>query len=611
MRRSCPLPSVRGRGTGIFTVEARAGSAADRTIKKRKEKNRRMAKIKPETAYATAEFDGFRGVDTEKRLDGLNAADRMVNFRPTADGSLRKRCGYERMIEFPGTPRAVFSGYLGGEEVLYFLIGGSVFKRFIYDENGYLYVGSVESTEGDAAFAEYLGKLYLFDGTEIYVLEDGVFGSAEGYIPLYGKDWDPLKLGEICEPENLLTRRVRLHYKNPNALDTLYFDQRVLSIHRIFLDGVETAKTDGELLNTGMGCISESFITATEIELLVTLDGSGFRERVSGCRRALMYGEAQDNRLVCWDGEDPNALCCSRSISFDAAEESDSLGNTLGGALYFPHDAPTYRADAPVTAVCRHVDRLLIFSASGVWAADCAENGLTILPVYSSVGCDKKDCAVLCGNTPVSYFGGKLWSWSIKSSLRNEYKAEVFSAPVSDIVSAMRDGAVLLQYYRERSELWLAAAGSGTALIYHTDFKMFYVFDGVYADLLVPTAGEPMMIAGQELYVFNETLSEDPSGVPIRAYYRSGWFDFGHPERTKHLVRFLLEGAPCGGRMTVRFENERGRCTAIDLFGEGETLPNAYDRRASVGRFRYLRASVEASGAARSFVSRLKITARK
>lgn len=566
-----------------------------------------MAKFMPERAYATAVLTDFPGIDRAHLSDGGSAAADLCNFRPNSDGSIRKRCGYDHVLSLPAAPRAVYTGYFEGEEVLYFLVGNSLYRRDPDDEYGYDFCGTVEREEGEAAFAVYRGSLFLFDGGEIYVKGDLYFDRVEGYIPLYGKDWDPYEGGEVYEAENRLTSRIRIRYQNREGRNTLYFDRRVLSVNRVVLDGREDSTFSIELLASGMGCTSPLFSTATVIELTLTPDCDNEREAIAACTRLFVYGDAQDRRLVAWRGTDRSVLYGSQPVSDEAIEAS----GTDGSCLYFPHGASLYRVDAPVTAVSGYFERLLVFTASGAWAADSTDRSWR--QVSASVGCDKEGAAALCGNTTVTYFAGKLWSWKAKSDARNEFTATELSLPVAEIVSAMRPKAVSLVYYGARQELWISAAGDehGSVLIYHTGLDRFYRFDGVFAEQMLGSMGEARFLYGMFLFEFREDCCSDYNGREITATYRGGWFDFGHPERTKHIVRCFSECDPNGGTVTVRLFSERGCGYATDLSGSAEEVPPTYGFRAPIGRFRYLSFSLTARGMARQKIASLSIAVRK
>lgn len=573
-----------------------------------------MGIIKPDASYGKAVFSGFPGCDSDRIRDGTAAASESVNFRITSDGTLKKRCGYGSVLQMPGEPRAIYSGYLYGEEVFYFLVEDTVYARSDEEETGYRYVGSVASHAGDAEFTVFLGDLYLFDGTDVYVLQQNGFTSVEGYVPHYGSGWDPEMQGEVFEEENMLTRRVRISYLNPNGCGEVYFGRSVKSIDYAVIDGEETDAGEITLLSSKKGCSSKHFSTAASIELLVTLDTENRRSAITGCRRAFVYGEASDSRMFCFEGAEREGVYASTPVPPTSISLSEERAGTLGGGIYFPISAPICRVDAPVTALCRYYDRLLIFTASGAWAVDCTSTTeCRVTPAHSTVGCDKRDCAVLCGNVPITYFGGKLWKWSAKNDSVNDYTAEVFSAPMAERFSSIRDGKILMQYYAERSELWVSREedADGCVLIYNTASGVFYTFEHVFASRLIASRTEPMLMRGSELMAFDEALSKDLGYDDIRAVYRSGWLDFGHPERTKHLQRYFLLANPGGGLITVRFETERGRCAATDITGSSDFVPCTYDRRAALGRFNRLRFSLEASGEGRSEVSCFTVTVRK
>ncbi len=571
-----------------------------------------MTRRSREQVRPSVRVTAFPTIDREKRYDGERAATEMVNFRKKGDGSIEKRCGYSASPPFPEAPRAVYTGFYGGKSELYLLAGRTVYRRFYDDEYGYVSAGQVKSEIGDAAFVELGDGLWLFDGDDVYLLSgEGRFESIEGYIPLYGKDWDPLLQGDVYESENYLTPRVRIRFLNPQAERTVYFGRRVASIHRVWLDGEEIDRNDVELVNTGGGATAEVFRSVRVIELLVTLDTEDERRTVTSARRATVYGGAEDNRLLLWDAEDKNVFYASTAVSGRDARRSDALGDTTGGALYFPKSAEHYRLDAPITATCRFFDRLLIFTPSGTWAAEYTGGRLSVASVHTSVGCDEKDCAVLAGDAPVSLSGGHLFRWNARASVQRECTAERISGPISEQMRGLSSGQVLMQYYPARSELWIAEREStdGRVLVYSTESEGFYTYEGIFCDRLVPSGGDPVFTRGRAVYALSEDCTKD-EGREIRAYYRSGWIDFGLPERKKRLVGISLFADPDGDPLTVCVEGENGRVSAVDLYGEDEITPALYYRRMNIGRLRSLRYGFETVGEGRPSVSSLVLRAR-
>ena len=170
-----------------------------------------MSFFKTQNALAKAEFRGFGGIDTKDVTGrGGKAAD-IVNFRVLPDGTLKKRCGYRRVASMPGKIRAMLTGYFDGEFLGYVLADGQVFKLDFATGERTL-IGSIGSISGDASIFYYLGNIFVIDGEEIYQLKDDEIISAEGYVPLFGKNWGSTYPGEINEPINLLNPRARISY---------------------------------------------------------------------------------------------------------------------------------------------------------------------------------------------------------------------------------------------------------------------------------------------------------------------------------------------------------------------------------------------------------------
>ena len=562
----------------------------------------------------TVTMEGFPALDERKRYEGTEGAASVVNFRVSEGGRLEKRWGSVCDLTLPVPPRAVYSGYLAGEPVTYFLAGKTVYRRFPDDEYGLMTAGHVKTEEGDAAFVALSGRLWLFDGDDVYLFTDGEgFCAVEGYIPLYGRDWDALLQGEVFESENYLTPRVRLHYRNEKAYDTLYFGRRVLSIHRVFLDGVETAKTEIELTETGYACIGEVLRTAKEIELLVTLDGKDERRTVASAHRAIAYGGAEDNRLLLWDADEKEALYFSRVVGRAEAEKSDSVGKTTGGALYFPRGEEARRVDAPVTAVCRYGERLLVFTATGAFSASFSDESLVVTPIHSTVGCDVRDCAALVGNSPVSLSGGVLWRWDLRSSSERECNASPLSAPVASLVRSLPKSGVTLGYYPALSELFVAAGGDsdGRVLVYNADGDCFYLYEGLYLDRLVPTGEAPAFLSGSVLLRLDREATEDADGRTIAARYESGLIALDAPLLRKRVSSLSLLADPDSDEMTVRVEGETGRAAAFSLTGGSTGVPSVYRLFPSLGRSRSFRFSIETEGKRRPTAGTLTLTVRR
>ena len=562
---------------------------------------------------ASVRLDGFAGLDTS-RPRGRIAAVESVNFRPLRNGAIRKRCGYGSVLSLPSTPRAIYSGYADGDSASYYLVGDRVLRHAASEESTYTEVGSVASTEGKGTFVRYRNLLYLFDGSELYLLTGKRAEIAEGYLPLYGKDWEPQERGEVYEPQNLLTSRVRIGYRNKLAWREMTFGRAVLSVDLVRCDGEEIALSEVTLAENRLSCTSELFAQATEIELVVRFAEESRRSEVAAASDAFLYGNADDTRLFVFGGSEPSSFYGSVPVSEQDAALSDAIGSTTGGALYFPEGRETSRLGAPITAITRFFDRLMLFTSEGAWVTDLSEDGaLRVTQVNASVGCDRVGGAAMCGSFPVTVFGGKLWKWTAKTTARNECTAEVLSDGFAELAAEVLSGDVSVQYYGSTGELWIAPVGDadGRVLILRVDDGTAYTFREVYLDRLLPSSSDAVLLLGSEVMAFSDALYSDRgTDDGIFAYYGSDTFDLGRPGEVKHLSRYLFEGDP-DGTVTLRFHGERGACFAVDLTGQPEEPRTSYGGRATVSRFERLAFSFTSAGKGRPTVESLTVTARK
>ena len=552
------------------------------------------------------------------RLSGIALAPKdggpveMENFRVTQSGAVEKRWGYTPTLALPGKPRACYAGYVQGKTERCFLIGDEVYRLTPDRFPGYLSVGRIGTTDGDAAFVAYLGELYLLDGDGIYLVTGGAVERIEGYIPLYGDGWDPIERGAILEPENRMTRRVRIRYRNPAGERSFYFGRRVTSVDRVTADGREIPISDVTLLTGGYGCTAAALENALDVEMLVTVEGEG-ADTASSFRTAFSFGRASDTSLFCYGGDDGTVFAASRFVTDTARAASEEIGRTVGGGIYFPVTDALYRLPAPITAVCRHNDRVLLFTGEGTWGVECEGDRFAVVSVHPSVGCDKKNAAVLAMNTPITYFGGRLYRFKEKLSGRSECNAEVISDAVADIAAEMRDGEIVMAYYGALSEIWLAEAKNdiGRVIVYRPDREVFYTYTGIYLDRMMPASDDVTFALGETLYRLDVGTTRDCGTREIVARCRTGYLTFGDAGKRKRFLGFDGEASPNGGEITLRAHADCGEGAAFVLRGrERDGLPVYVTGRRSIGRFRYLYCTVVCPGEARQKILSLRLHAR-
>ena len=116
-----------------------------------------MSKIKPRSADSKQILDGFAGLGDTGAL-GKNAATEMRNFRLLGDGTLEKRCGWNRFATLNGEIRGVWQGALNATPLLLIAAGNTVYRM---DQTTPIQVGSLGSNTGHVSFVPYRNHLYL------------------------------------------------------------------------------------------------------------------------------------------------------------------------------------------------------------------------------------------------------------------------------------------------------------------------------------------------------------------------------------------------------------------------------------------------------------------
>lgn len=461
-----------------------------------------MAKANLKGALARDRVVKFGGIchggsknSSRKEKGSFNAFD-VCNFRILPDGSLEKRQGFSMLTELPGEPRAFWSGYLDGDELTFALIESAVYSVDL-DSKRVTLLGTVGSSDGVAEFFFYRGFLYLADGAELYRYDGEDFVSFSGYVPLYGKNWSDRFAGEVYEPVNFLSDKIRITYTLRSDTPAFNLGIKCSEILSFSVNGNDylnkvTLGEDGMLITVNSGSIADG----NSINICLRLDASECRrDELIGVRRATVYGGADDGRILLYGGSDPSLVFASRYVpraSYAASLEADGSSTDV----YFPITDTVSVTDGryPITALCRHYDRLLIFTARETWMADFTKSAGSpyIVPINSSVGCISENGAVLGGNSPYTVSEGGIYRWTSNSDERNECNAVLISGEIGDMLdSSFFDHAVAF-YLRERGEVWFADPDSDEqqVFIYSVSGQRWYRFDGIAVDKFFSYKGE-------------------------------------------------------------------------------------------------------------------------
>ncbi len=559
----------------------------------------------------TEKFGGIRHAEGDD--GGINAAD-ICNFRIARDGSLVKRYGFSPIMSLPGTPRAFWSGYLGGIKCSFALISDSVYAVDLISGST-SFISSIGTSSGEAEFYFCQGFLYLLDGRELYRYADEGFCAFSGYIPLYGKNWDGCFGCDIYEHINYLSDKIRIHYKNLTSSSSLYIGVKCSEILSVLVNGIEKKEDfvfsgDNKSVNMTVGV----FPSSVEIFLLVRLDEDEYRERrkeLCTVTRAKVYGGKDDSRALLFGGEDKSTVFVSRQVDYDSLMKSQTY-DVDSSYEYFPLSAKISVSGGryPITAMCNHYDRLLIFTDSEAYMADFTqkEEEVQILPINSDVGCSSDGGAVLCGNTPYTVSKGGIYIWTSDSDKRSNCNAVCISTDIFDMMSEDFFTRAVCCYSRKHNEAYFADPMSDEqeVFVYSCTKRCWYRFDGIPVDRFFIHEGEVAMLYGRYIFAFSEndcvdTACDGKTQSYIEAVYESNPCDFGYSDRIKRIKSLVLCSDSENGGVEILVEGdrktERKVCFESMLDGNFGNFDKSRSVRLDIGRFVLARLTLRSRGA--------------
>lgn len=567
-----------------------------------------MAKIKPKKAYARVISDGFAGIG-EASAGKLRTAD-IRNFRILSDGSLQKRCGWRTTHTLPDAVRAYWDGTLEGQAYRFVVSGNRVFRL---DSTGRLQVGTVSNTGGSIRFFSYHGFLYLLDGEKIrvYNVTNASFREACGYAPLYGYNWHPSGMGEENEPINLLSNRLRVHYFNVTAGTDFRLPFYVKSVDSVRVDGEHIddfyTLSDGRTLRVPAASTKGS----VEVAFTISMEGTMF-EQLNQCAYAFRdCGEGHEN-LILYGSPNGNMLFCGAKVSTSMhygslAEYSDS------DPLYFTHNMllTLGSAEHPIRSLYLNHGRILALHEAGGFSLSLATEG-DLVEAYalpSCMGCTLPGTELYLEGDPIVIHREGIFRMESPSGNPDAFEMIPLASGIAELrtESFVETGVVCEDL--AHGEMWFCDPDDedGRVWIYQTATKQWVTFDNIAPRLFFRNAGELGFARQNKLCVFDNALYTD-DGAPFAATYQSGFVDFSSPEEQKRALRLTLCADSKGNPIEVTVQSEHTyRMKA--LHGSRQILPEFFDLRFALGRFRFLEVALSDTGTARSRLYRLALFA--
>ncbi len=551
---------------------------------------------KNKTAICKAELKGFSGIDILSRRGDKIVASDIRNFRILPDNSLCVREGYRLFSEFENDIRAVFTGYIEGVFTEYVLSGSSLYRVEASDGTKVL-IGNIGTSSGKASIFYYIGHIYVADGYEIYdVTSDGI-SEADGYTPLFGKDWDTLYMGDINEPLNLLHSRARISYivgDIPNIfIPTLY---RPASIEALYINGNLIDVSEYSISEEINGFSVSGIETGDQILVYLTFESDVVdKSKLVKNTEAVVFGGISNSRVFMWGGEDKSTLFCSAYASKENIAESQRVYGERG-ALYFPANYDFRVGDGrySVSAVSRHYDRLLIFTEGDTWMADSDSSGVESFPVMRinvESGCISSMATAKFDNEPVSVGRHKILRWRANTDELEDCNSYSISDEIEAFLPQGFFEQAIAHEDRQNEEMLFAKRHDelGRVFVYGKKNKQWYIYDGIAADSFFDAPDSVGFVFENKMYVFDRMLSEDivsqEVSHKIDAMYQTSATCFSHPFEKKRLKKLEFEGELLGGSVDIILETGDKTLICERIEGSLGQLCEVYKKRISADRF--------------------------
>lgn len=547
-----------------------------------------MSKIKPERAYAAEHFEAFRGLG-EDHLRSKRYASSISNFRITPNGTLKKRGGYVKQESFPEPIRAYWKGYLGTKIYQFAACESKVFS-IDEDTGDPIPMGNLPYPDSKVDFFELDGELFLLDGKElrIFSIATQSFESIEPYVPLYGKNWDPAIGGMAYEQFNLLTNRIRVQYENASNATTfkLPFSARRVDSVRVNGAAVQgyTWQTHSNLLT--LPASSTGYYVEVAMEAVMTDLGADIRTAKS----AEILPNQSHSTLLFYNTQNSTRIYPSAPVS---------THNLYSCRVFYPNAKPIYfteddqinvgNPEHPLMELCRFRDRLLAYSELGTWMLTPNEDGrITSEPLLFNLACTAPKAAIVVGETPLLINKNGIFLLSF-SDFSSPPETEKISDAISELIGPHFWKNACAWNNRYFEEIWFRDTSdySSPLLVYNYRQKEWYRFENIFATDFLDTVEGSLFLVANTVYRIDDTLPTDNEDEII-AYYQSGYFSFGHPEARKRSLRMVVSAALAGDDNYIILETENGQQT-FQLTGSSSTVPDCFDLRVLLGRFRFLR----------------------
>lgn len=567
-----------------------------------------MSNINPRRADASVIYEKFSGVGANTSKNELPVVT-LRNFRILPDGSLEKRNGWRYARELEQTPRGALSCAANGVSIT-LLVCDDRCCIMVNEPTATLYEcpTPLQTTGGSVKFFLYNSEVYLLDGVCVYAFDGEDIAPAQGYAPLVGRLWDPIKGGDWNEFPNLFSRLVRVNYYNPNHESTFYLPFFAESIPYLTVDGQKVTdfthvKGSNHFTLTNVG----TNIEVGMVMLSLPLEYSEiFRATIPFVDT--FYGN--ERLLLAGIDELPHVYVSTAVTSEMLADSQYRFPKS--DSLYFRVNSKLALGNCfhPINGFLRDHNRILALSDDTVYALTLSSESdrVEACALLHGMGCAASMMDVRLDGDPLILNGAGLFRLHSTGS-GSQMRFERIPSPYPEIGNADFAANVVCAENPAHDEIWFRDVRNlfGRVLVYNHRSRLWYEFDGIRAYEFFRIGDSLAFLTATGVAVMEDDLTTD-ADVPFEAICQSDFLDFSDPERPKRSLRALITAETGGNILNLRIETET-RARFFELIGKSVKAPQSTAIRAAMGRFRHLRVTISDPEPARSRIRRLALFA--
>lgn len=433
--------------------------------------------------------------------------------------------------------RGIWSGYVGGQEVLCAACNGYLWELSLDNEAGAWSKTSCGAltTDKDVFMFGFDEKLYIMNGTQYKVWDGTTLNDVTGYRPLISVSNAPTGGGTLLEQVNKLNGTRRAWFSPDGTATTFQLPESDLSsvdYVKKTADGSDVSFTADTA--SGIVTISPALPQGTNsIEIGWTVPNNSAAS-VRAMRYAEVFNGAQDSRVFLYG---------------DGTNEAFYSGLDYNGkatAEYFPdlNEMAVGDANTPLTALIRQYGQLMAFKLDSAYtvyydtitlADGTVTAGFKLTPVNRDIGNCALGQARLVENRPRTLDGRSVIEWKASSSYggSDQKNAQRISQRVDRSIRTL-NLELSKTFYDKLSHEYYIIGANGTALVNNIDADAWYIYTDFAATCLIRYQDELYYGTndGYLRHCSDNYFSDE--GALIDCYWESGSMAFNKDFKRKY-----------------------------------------------------------------------------